>query len=136
MVLITGGAWQGKLSFALELAEGQCRDSGKNGDKNRDIADGSSDAYEAAFQRKIIYGLHEYIRRLLKEDRSVEEFLTGIRNNNPHVLLVTNEIGCGIVPVDKEERRWREAAGRAAVWAAKDSEAVYRLVCGIPTRIK
>lgn len=132
MILIIGGAWQGKLEFAKKLAKDQ------EPDKNLTIltAEGSADSFEAAWERRVVHGLHQYVRRLLKEKKSVEDFVAGLKEKNPKVIVTTNELGCGIVPMDPEERKWREAAGRAAAQAAKESDQVYRMVCGIATRIK
>lgn len=136
MIFITGGAWQGKLAFAMELAKGGAPMAAGEKRAGYEVAEGRTDSYEAAFHSQIIYGLHEYIRRLLKEEKSVEAFLDAIELQNPDAILVSNELGCGIVPVDRLDREWRECAGRASVRLAKTSEQVYRLVCGIATRIK
>ena len=51
-------------------------------------------------------------------------------------VVVADEIGCGVVPIDRSERAWREAAGRALCVLAQKSEQVVRVVCGIGVRIK
>jgi adenosyl cobinamide kinase/adenosyl cobinamide phosphate guanylyltransferase len=40
------------------------------------------------------------------------------------------------VPVDRNDRAWREAAGRALCVLAQKSESVTRVICGIGVRIK
>jgi adenosylcobinamide kinase/adenosylcobinamide-phosphate guanylyltransferase len=55
---------------------------------------------------------------------------------NPDVVIVTDEIGYGIVPVDKAEREYREVAGRICTRLAAEADEVYRVICGIGTRIK
>ena len=92
--------------------------------------------FETALERPVISGFHYFVRRLLWEERDVNEFIAAIEAKNPDVVITADEIGCGIVPMDPEERAWREAAGRAAEKLAADSEAVYRMVCGIATRLK
>ena len=129
MKLIIGGAWQGKLSYALQLANIETYDK-------KQVAEGVSDPYPAAFESRIIHNFHEYVKRLLREEMDPEEFIRNILENNPEVIITINELGCGIVPEDPFDRRWRESAGRAAVKLAKHSGEVYRLVCGIPARIK
>ena len=135
MILIIGGAWQGKLEFAKRLAA-EKRPGLAMTDFKPLVAEGSQDDFEAASNRSVVHGLHEYVRRLLEEQRSIEDFVAGLKAANPEVIVTTNELGCGIVPMDPEERRWREAAGRAALQAAKESDQVYRMVCGIAARIK
>lgn len=136
MILITGGAWQGKLSFANALLTEQSRLPDQPLHGTCKVAEGVRDDYEAAFCSRIIQGLHEYIRRLLKEEKSVEDFLAELMIQNKDAIVITNELGCGIVPMDPEERHWREVSGRAAVQLAKRAEAVYRVTCGIGMKIK
>ncbi|WP_417281216.1 bifunctional adenosylcobinamide kinase/adenosylcobinamide-phosphate guanylyltransferase, partial [Clostridioides difficile] len=78
----------------------------------------------------MIHGFHAYIRRLLKEGKSVESFIDAIEEQNPNVIITSNELGCGIVPLDPEDRDWREVSGRASVRLARTSKEVYRMVCG------
>ena len=54
----------------------------------------------------------------------------------PPVILVTNEVGAGLVPEYPMGRRFRDLAGRANQIAAALAEAVYLLVAGIPVLIK
>ena len=49
---------------------------------------------------------------------------------------LAQELGCGVVPMDAFERAWRERTGRIGCELAKQAEAVYRVTCGIGTRIK
>ena len=57
-------------------------------------------------------------------------------HGNPAVILVTDEIGYGIVPVDRMEREYREQTGRVCTELAAYSEKVYRVMCGIGQVIK
>ena len=47
-----------------------------------------------------------------------------------------DEVGCGIVPVERLERDYREAVGRAGQLLAQNASQVFRVICGIPVRIK
>ena len=51
-------------------------------------------------------------------------------------VVVCREVGCGVVPMDRAERDRREAVGRLCCALAARAEAVYRLTCGIPMRLK
>ena len=144
MVLIIGGAWQGKLAFARELAgekktayepcrAAECKKTSYGSFK---VAEGSTDSFEAALDCQIIHGFHEYVRRLLKEKEKRGSIYRGNEGQNPEVIITSNELGCGIVPMDRNDREWREASGRASVRLARNSVRVYRLVCGIASRIK
>lgn len=52
------------------------------------------------------------------------------------VILVTNEVGCGVVPETVLGRQFRDAAGRLNQIAAAAANEVYWMVFGIPMRIK
>ena len=52
------------------------------------------------------------------------------------VLLVSNEVGMGMVPGTALGRVWRDVAGRANQQAAAAADEVVLLVAGLPLRIK
>ena len=52
------------------------------------------------------------------------------------VIVVSNEVGLGIVPQNKLARDFRDIAGRANQLAAKAADEAFFLVSGIPWRIK
>ena len=53
-----------------------------------------------------------------------------------YIISITDEIGYGIVPVDRMEREYREQTGRVCTRLAAYSEKVYRVMCGIGQVIK
>jgi adenosylcobinamide kinase/adenosylcobinamide-phosphate guanylyltransferase len=52
------------------------------------------------------------------------------------VIVVTNEVGSGVVPDAPLGRRFRDCAGRANEVIARGADEVYLLVSGIPVRVK
>lgn len=78
---------------------------------------------------------HLIMKQWIKDGRDYKEELAFIRNN-PSWLIIANEVGSGIVPMDKSDRIWREEVGRALCELAKEADEVYRVYCGIPTMIK
>jgi len=52
------------------------------------------------------------------------------------VVLVSNEVGQGIVPADPLTRRFRDLQGQANQLLARSVAEVYLLVAGIPVKIK
>lgn len=131
MVLITGGAYQGKLEFAKEIATqrfGACEEC--------NIADGAVADFAQLKTAHIINHLHLWIARLLKEEKNPAEEIEHLVKENPGVVLVGNELGCGIVPVDAFDRNWREVTGRICCSLAKEAEAVYRVTCGIGVELR
>ena len=59
-----------------------------------------------------------------------------LAEKNPEIIFVCDEIGCGIVPMDRKERGWREAVGRMCCALAAQAQQVERVICGIPMVIK
>ena len=52
------------------------------------------------------------------------------------VLLVTNEVGCGIVPENALARQFRDLAGALNQMAAESADEVFWMAFGIPVKVK
>lgn len=52
------------------------------------------------------------------------------------LVIVCDEIGCGLVPVDAFEREYREAVGRIMTGLTKKAVRADRVICGIGYVIK
>ncbi len=52
------------------------------------------------------------------------------------LVMVTNEVGDGLVPATKVSRLYRDALGRVNCHAAALADRVYFSVCGIPMKVK
>ena len=52
------------------------------------------------------------------------------------MVVVTNEVGCGIVPDNHLSREYRDLAGLANQLVAEVADKVYLVVSGIPVDIK
>ena len=68
--------------------------------------------------------------------RQVEAIVEGALKYNLTVMVVSNEVGSGIVPENDLGRRFRDLAGLANQIIAGAAAEVYLLVSGIPVRIK
>ena len=51
-------------------------------------------------------------------------------------VVACAEVGSGVVPLDPDERAWRELVGRTCNRLAEQADHVVRMVCGIPTQLK
>lgn len=89
-----------------------------------------------ALSQPVIADLQETVRQLLAGQQSVETFITRLLLENPDAVVLCDEVGMGIVPLDAPERAWRESVGHACTELAKHAETVTRVVCGIPVLIK
>ena len=65
-----------------------------------------------------------------------QKFLDALSVASSDVIVVTNEVGCGIIPADAATRSYRETAGRLNQLVAGIAEEVVFMVCGIPWRVK
>ncbi len=50
--------------------------------------------------------------------------------------VTISETGSGVIPMDKEERLFRERAGKLSLMLAKEADEVFRVVCGLPQLLK
>lgn len=91
---------------------------------------------EMALQAKAIDNFEEIIKEIVKKDGDAQDFAKRLLLENPDVVVVVNEIGCGIHPLERIDRRWREQTGRALCILADGAESVTRVCCGIGQKIK
>ncbi|MGH4120322.1 bifunctional adenosylcobinamide kinase/adenosylcobinamide-phosphate guanylyltransferase [Clostridium sp.] len=66
----------------------------------------------------------------------IKEFIDTADINTQTVILVTNEVGSGIIPDNKLSRIYKDIAGRINQYIALRTDEVYLTVCGIPIKIK
>jgi adenosylcobinamide kinase/adenosylcobinamide-phosphate guanylyltransferase len=66
----------------------------------------------------------------------VETFVKTIKNLNVTTIIVSNEVGLGLVPPYELGRVYRDVLGRANQNIAKWADEVYFLVAGIPMQVK
>lgn len=78
-----------------------------------------SDATTIEEKLNILWGLFEW-------DRKIEG----------NSIYLMNEVGCGIVPVEKKDRIYRELSGRFMCQLADKVEQVYQIVAGYEIRLK
>ena len=126
MKMIIGGAFQGKTAFATS----------RFGISEEEILNGENCDSNAVFSAKCVNNFHVIIRRLLEKNIDPIDFTECLCKENPGAVIITNEIGSGIIPIEKSDRIWREQAGRAGCIIAKNSEIIVRVFCGIPEIIK
>lgn len=67
---------------------------------------------------------------------AVSELLRAAQEIPPHVIVVSNEVGLGLVPETALGRIWRDVAGRANQQATQAADEVLFLVAGLPLRVK
>ena len=132
MKLVIGGAYQGKREFLMQkwnLCEGEIADM-----ETCMRPDQLSFAADSGI--RTIFNYQELVRRQMEQGLDPAGELRQLAGLNPEIILCANEIGMGIVPVDRKERDFRETCGRTLCLAAQLSDEVWRVICGIGERIK
>ncbi len=120
--LIVGGAYQGKRTFAQKKFHLQ----------PEDIADGAAVCLEQPLAQKAICNVHQMVRRALTMGISNDVLLEFLQGK----IVLCDEVGCGVVPIKREQDNWREAVGRLCCDLAARADAVYWVRAGIAQQIK
>jgi adenosyl cobinamide kinase/adenosyl cobinamide phosphate guanylyltransferase len=123
MTLIIGGAYAGKTEYARSLGIS-------------DICDGENAGFDEISLHQCVKNYHLLVKRQLEAGLDPLDEAEKLFGQRPDAVIISAEIGCGIVPMEKSDRIWREAVGKAGCFLAQKSEKVIKVNCGIPTVIK
>jgi adenosyl cobinamide kinase/adenosyl cobinamide phosphate guanylyltransferase len=127
MRLIIGGHAQGKLTYVINKY---------NVEKDK-IWDSQLPQNTEKLEGTIVINhLNNWIKSQIKNNGNPEEEITNFINNYPDCIIISDEVGNGIVPIDKFEREYRERTGRIQIELAKQATEVERIICGISQKIK
>ena len=125
MHLIIGGRAQGKLEYALKISK-----------ENAIVADLNSVSLQETADADVICNIHLGVRKQIEAGlEPLEEFNRFIEQLGD-VILIGDEIGSGIVPVDTFERKWRDETGRVYVMLTKNADKVDRIWAGCVQNLK
>ncbi len=128
MLLIVGGLAQGKLRYAKErFPEARLLD-----EKN-------FEALETEMTGPVIWNhFHLSIKKLCfeKTAKEIECLVQRIILTQKELIIISDEIGNGIVPLEETERFYREETGRLLCNIAQEAEEVVKITCGIPMKLK
>ncbi len=69
-------------------------------------------------------------------DAAMNQLVETARSSPAACILVTNEVGCGIVPENALARRFRDLAGTLNQQCAAAAKEAYYMAFGIPIRLK
>jgi adenosylcobinamide kinase/adenosylcobinamide-phosphate guanylyltransferase len=64
------------------------------------------------------------------------KMLHAIRATRARVVIVSNELGLGLVPATKAVRAFRDLAGKVNQQVAAEADEVYLTISGLPMRVK
>lgn len=107
MILIIGGAYQGKTRYARQH-----------------------------YPDSKLY----YVQNLLKEakQKQIDErsYIEQLVSEEPQAVFTLDDVGCGIVPLERNDRDYRELVGTVGCYLASQAKQVIRVSCGIGQVIK
>lgn len=75
---------------------------------------------------------------LIEEEVKLEtnELIDCMKHTEADFIVVTNEVGTGLIPINPMGRLYRDLLGRANQMLARHADQVYLLVAGLPVRLK
>ena len=120
MILIIGGAYQGKLDYARETF----------GVRDGDIH--ICDAGEIDFSRRCVYRIEEFTYGHPDPIAYFQQHRDLWQNS----ILILQDIFSGVVPIDGEARAWRQKTGRLSQYLSREAAQVIRIFCGLEQRLK
>lgn len=124
MILIIGGAYQGKRDFAKDafhLEEGAiftCQGS------------------EIDFSAPCIDRLEEFTLSCVREGKDALAILKDHLSELEDSILICQDIFCGVVPMEAEHRQWRNVTGQVCQLLSRNASRVSRIFCGLEQRLK
>jgi hypothetical protein len=133
MLLILGGKYMGKLEYARGLCErGAAVFDMADMEMNMDVN------IKKMLDARIIINLQEGIRTMLERGLDARKFFGEYlgRLEEKNKILVGDEIGSGVIPMDPFERHWRDETGFIYQMLARHAEIVDRVWAGLPVRLK
>lgn len=125
MIVITGGACQGKLEYAKERFAFTEADI-----EYCTVENGLS------FKKSCIYNLHLYILGAIRKGEDPIEIISKALSQLEDKILICDDICSGVVPIERENRLWRDNTGKIMQILCRNAVEVVRLFCGLPEKIK
>ena len=122
MVLLIGGAYQGRAAYA-EQAYGL-----------RDADIFTCEGETLNLSAPCLRHLERFARACVRARKEPADVLAGLDLHGK--ILICEDISCGVVPMDAEAREWREAVGRMNAALAARADTVTRMFCGLPMELK
>lgn len=120
MILIIGGRAQGKRLWAAQTFGLEETDFSR----------------DPAAPCRALYGITGYVAEAVRCGRDGAADVLAAAERTPGLIVIADEVGCGIVPDNAFDRAWRDAAGSLTTELARRADTVVRIFCGMPTVLK
>lgn len=125
MILVIGGAYQGKRAYvqqAFELADSDI------------LCLAETDELMASV--RALDHFEQWVLRRVDAEESAEQALMAQLDSLSEKIVICEDIQCGVVPIDTRMRAWREENGRCLCLLARHASQVVRVCCGLPLQLK
>lgn len=123
MILVFGGAYQGKLDYVR---------NNFGIDKVSDCSDGSRPDFAA----DAVYGIDGFVLQCVRDGVEAAEIFREEKELWQEKILIMTDVSQGLVPMEAEQRAFREMNGRLLLYLAAEAEQVHRVFCGLGKRVK
>lgn len=123
--LILGGRHMGKRAWA-ETLYGSLSP----------LCDLERDAPEGIEKADFVVNLHFGVKGLLLLGCDALDFFAARRDDLRGKVLIGDEVGAGVVPLDAFERRWRDETGELYQMLTQEADVVDRVWAGLAERLK
>ena len=124
MILIIGGAYQGKLDYARSAL----------GIREEEIFTCTDTRID--FSKGCVNAIEEFTLACVREETDPVAYFAERRDEWADSILICQDITCGVVPMGREMRAWRDATGRLCQYLARQANQVSRIFCGLEQRLK
>jgi len=125
MILVFGGAYQGKTAFVTN-----------------DLNIPASDMYVCtdksgiSYDNQIINRFHEFVYGMILRSADPISYVNEHLSDFQGKVIIMDDVCSGVVPLGKENRLFRECAGKIMQIFSRNADEVYRVFCGVAERLK
>jgi hypothetical protein len=124
MHFVFGGRGMGMLEYAKGLLDYPI------------VCDLAADGPERMDVSNIVVNVHLFVKSLFAEGLDARDYFERHMDGFLNSIVVGDEVGSGVVPVEPFERAWRDEVGRVYQLLAANARDVTRVWAGIPQPLK
>ncbi|MDO5546128.1 MAG: bifunctional adenosylcobinamide kinase/adenosylcobinamide-phosphate guanylyltransferase [Eubacteriales bacterium] len=124
MILIIGGAYQGKLDYAKAAFSLTPEDIF------------TCAGAEIDFSKRCVNALEEFCYACVQQELDPVDYFRSHEGAWQDSILICNDLSSGVVPMDAADRQWRHSTGRLCQYLARQANQVSRIFCGLEQRLK
>ena len=124
MILILGGAYQGKRSYAQQ----------KFHLKDEEVF--TCQGTEIDFSKPCIHKIQEFTYACVQEGKDALTYFKMHEQEFENRILICQDLFCGVVPLGADLRAWRQNTGLLCQYLAQKADSVIRIYCGLEQKLK